>query len=316
MNSSATGKIESILNEANKVILGKNEEIKIILATWIVGGHVLLEDLPGTGKTMLAKALSQACHVKFTRAQFTPDLLPSDILGNTIYDQEKKKFYFRRGPLFTDFFLADEINRATPRTQSALLESMAENQITIENHTTKLSDNFFVVATQNPIEQQGTFPLPEAQLDRFMIKISLGFLSNELEIKMIKDQIHNNPLAKVIPVVEGGDLIQLRNQAKSIAIDPSVLEYIVNIAEASRNHPNLKHGISPRASLAFTKLAQGYSLVQNRNYVIPSDVFKLAKPVMCHRISLTEDALFDGHSPDKIIEEILHSVPSPKLDYK
>ncbi|MAZ50081.1 MAG: magnesium chelatase [Halobacteriovoraceae bacterium] len=307
------GKIKQLLSEINKVILDKNEEIEMIFAVWLMGGHVLLEDLPGTGKTVLAKCFSKACQVDFGRVQFTPDLLPNDIIGTTIYDQETRKFYFRKGPLFSDFFLADEINRATPRTQAALLESMAEKQITIENRTTELSPTFFVMATQNPLEQHGTFPLPEAQLDRFTIKLSLGFLSQQREIEMIKSQLVHSPLNDLAPVLTQTEVVQLHKLASKVKADQAILEYVVQIADATRNHPKLKHGISPRASLAYTKLAQSYALIKGRDHVIPADIFHLAKPVMSHRLILTEDALFDGEKTDHIVDEILKRVKAPKL---
>ena len=285
----------------------------MIFAVWLMGGHVLLEDLPGTGKTVLAKCFSKACQVDFGRVQFTPDLLPNDIIGTTIYDQETRKFYFRKGPLFSDFFLADEINRATPRTQAALLESMAEKQITIENRTTELSPTFFVMATQNPLEQHGTFPLPEAQLDRFTIKLSLGFLSQQREIEMIKSQLDRSPLNDLTPVLTQAEVVQLHKLASKVKVDQTILEYVVQIADATRKHPKLKHGISPRASLAYTKLAQSYALIKGRDHVIPADIFHLAKPVMSHRLILTEDALFDGEKTNHIVDEILKRVKAPRL---
>lgn len=307
------GKIRDVLAEVNKVILDKEEQIQIIFATWLMGGHALLEDLPGTGKTVLAKCFSKVCQVDFGRVQFTPDLLPSDIIGTTIYDQESKKFYFKKGPLFSNFFLADEINRATPRTQAALLESMAEKQITIENKTTKLPATFFVMATQNPLEQQGTFPLPEAQLDRFTIKISLGFLNERLEKQMIMDQIQKSPFENIKPIINGQELLELHKMVSKVRIDQDILDYIISIASLSRNHPSLKHGISPRASLAFTRLAQSFALVNGRDHIIPADVFHLAIPIMAHRVVLTEDALFEGESTENIIKQILKRVKAPKI---
>lgn len=306
-------KIPLVLKEINKVILDKEEEIEIIFATWLMGGHALLEDLPGTGKTVLAKCFAKVAHLDFGRVQFTPDLLPSDIIGTAIYDQESKKFFFKKGPLFSDFFLADEINRATPRTQAALLESMAEKQITVENRTTELSPAFFVLATQNPIEQHGTFPLPEAQLDRFTIRTSLGFLNPVREKAMILSQIEGNPLSEVKPIINIEELALLSRLTKKVKIDESILDYIIGIAELSRKHPQLKHGISPRATLAYTRLAQAYALVKGRSHVIPADIFHLAIPVMNHRIILTEDALFEGQSTQEIIKDILKKVRAPKL---
>lgn len=311
--SQLIGKIALALKEINQVILDKEDEIEIIFATWLMGGHSLLEDLPGTGKTVLAKCFAKVAQLDFGRVQFTPDLLPSDIIGTTIYDQESKKFYFKKGPLFSDFFLADEINRATPRTQAALLESMAEKQITVENRTTELSPAFFVMATQNPIEQHGTFPLPEAQLDRFTIRTSLGFLNPKREKDMIQSQIEGNPLSEVKPILSIDELVTLSKLTKKVKIDECILDYIISIAELSRSHSQLKHGISPRATLAYTRLAQAYALVKGRTNVIPADIFHLAEPVMNHRIILTEDALFEGQTAQEVIKDILKRVRAPKL---
>jgi MoxR-like ATPase len=306
-------KVKNVLKQVNSVILDKSEQIEIIMATWLMGGHVLLEDLPGTGKTVLAKCFSKSCDSNYGRVQFTPDLLPSDIIGITIYDQESKKFYFKKGPLFSSFFLADEINRATPRTQAALLEAMAEKQITIENRSTKLSESFFVMATQNPIEQHGTFPLPEAQLDRFTVRLSLGFLRPEFEKDMIKNQLNNNPLSSLKKILTEEDFLEIKKQVLTIKIDDEIIDYIIKIAEKTRKHPSIKHGVSPRATLAYTKLAQSYAFVLGRDHVLPADVYKLAEHVLNHRLILTEDALFEGIDSRELILEIIKSVRPPKI---
>lgn len=311
MNKDVTRALNQIVETISDVIIGKQEQIEMILAVWLMDGHVLLEDLPGTGKTILAKCFSKVCQVDFGRVQFTPDLLPSDILGTTIYDQETKKFFFRKGPLFSDFFLADEINRATPRTQSALLEAMAERQITVENRTGKLSETFFVMATQNPLETHGTFPLPEAQLDRFTVKMSLGFLKPEEESLMIKTQIKFHPIDDLKPVIKESDLIKIKALVKDIKVQDNVLEYLIELANKTRVHPNLKHGVSQRATLALTKLCQSYALVKGRDYVIPGDVYNLIGPCFAHRLILTEDAVFESLSTDDIIKDILKAVPAP-----
>ena len=313
MDKAIKVKIDQVLSEVNKVILGKEKQVETIFATWLMGGHVLLEDLPGTGKTVLAKCFAKVCTLDFGRIQFTPDLLPSDIIGTTIYNQETQKFYFRKGALFSDFFLADEINRATPRTQSALLESMGERQITVENRTTKLSDTFFVMATQNPIEQHGTFPLPEAQLDRFTIKLSLGFLTKNLELQMIESQLQHHPLEDLKPVLNQEEFLIIKKAVKEVNIDRSIIDYIIRIAEATRDHSQLKHGLSPRGTLAYSQLSQAYAIVQGRDHVIPADVFELSIPVMAHRVVLTEDAQFEGEDSEKILTEIVRSVRAPKV---
>lgn len=311
MNKDVSRALEQIVQSISDVIIGKQEQIEMILAVWLMDGHVLLEDLPGTGKTVLAKCFSKVCQVDFGRVQFTPDLLPSDILGTTIYDQETKKFFFRKGPIFSDFFLADEINRATPRTQAALLEAMAERQITVENRTGKLSETFFVLATQNPLETHGTFPLPEAQLDRFTVKMSLGFLKHEEESEMIKAQLKAHPLEKLKPVISEKDLIKIKHLVQDVKIKDNVLDYLIQLANKTREHPNLKHGVSQRATLALTKLCQAYAMVQGRDYVIPGDVYRLIGPCFAHRLILTEDAIFEAKTAEEIVQSILKTIAAP-----
>ena len=310
-NKSAYQALQKITHSISTVIIDKTEQIEMILSAWLMDGHVLLEDLPGTGKTVLAKCFSKVCDVDFGRVQFTPDLLPSDILGTTIYDQESKKFFFRKGPLFSSFFLADEINRATPRTQSALLEAMGERQITVENRTTKLSETFFVLATQNPIETHGTFPLPEAQLDRFTLKLSLGFLKKEFEALMIKQQIKGHPIEKLSSVIKQEDFINIKKLVSEVKINDKVLSYLLDLAELTRNNSKLKHGVSQRATIALTKLSQAFALVKGRDFVIPSDIHQLFIPTFEHRLILTEDALFEGESKHLVLKDILRSVRAP-----
>lgn len=305
--------IQNLLKNIQSVILDKDDKIKQIFATWIMGGHVLLEDVPGTGKTVLSKCFAKSCDVKLGRVQFTPDLLPNDILGTTILDQESRKFSFRKGPIFSTFFLADEINRATPRTQSALLEAMAERQITIENMTTKLPETFFVMATQNPLESHGTFPLPEAQLDRFTIRISLGMMSPSSELNMVKSQLHHHPLSELKQVITENELIEIKEHVKNVKIDDEIIIYIIKLINLTRNHELVEHGASPRASIALSKLSQAYALLSGRDHVIPTDVYDLADAVLNHRIILTEDALFEGIQTRELIQNLLKQVPAPKI---
>lgn len=310
---SYTEKIHTLLDQINDIVLEKNDKVKVIFATWLMGGHVLLEDIPGTGKTILAKCFASSCDLKLGRVQFTPDLLPSDILGNTIYESESKKFLFRKGAIFSHFFLADEINRATPRTQSALLEAMAEKQITVENKTTKLPEVFFVMATQNPIESHGTFPLPEAQLDRFTIRTNLGFLSLSGEAKMIQNHLQNQKVEQLKPILNEEELMAIKNEISKVSIDNSLIEYIVKIITATRSHSTIQHGASARASLALTQLSQAYAYLSGRGYVIPSDIYDLVIPVLNHRVILTEEAEFEDLNVEDVLKEILKKTPAPKI---
>lgn len=303
--------ISSLVENISQVIHGKDDQIKLIIATWIAGGHVLIEDVPGTGKTLLAKALSKSTSLDFSRAQFTPDLLPSDLTGTTIFDQEANKFKFLKGPLHTTLLLADEINRATPRTQSALLEAMAEGQISVDNRSYKLDELFFVIATQNPIEQQGTFPLPEAQLDRFSIKLSLGYPNIENELKMAKLRKESDPLQSIKPVIGLKEIKYVKEASKKILIKDSIYEYTLNIVNQTRNNPALSLGASPRATLILLKLGQVVSLMLGLDHVRPSVIHELAPYVLGHRVLLTAEARYQGMSSTDIISNILSNVKTP-----
>lgn len=276
--------IDALIDNISTVVLGKEKQIKLVLSCWISGGHILFEDFPGTGKTMLARAVSLSAESEFKRVQFTPDLLPSDILGASIYNQHTNTFQFYKGPIFTTIFLADEINRATPRTQSALLEGMAENQVSIEGETRKLSPLFFVMAIQNPVEQYGTFPLPEAQLDRFMMKVSMGYPGEENEIDMVKNQLQTHPIETLKTVVDPKKILRLRRIAPQIRADDSIYSYILKLVLKTRHCKDLQVGASPRATIALTRCAQAMALIDGRNYVKPNDVYTLATFVLGHRI--------------------------------
>jgi MoxR-like ATPase len=303
--------MSALINGASKVIIGKEEQIKYIFATWLAGGHALLEDVPGTGKTILAKTLSKLVKVPMGRIQFTPDLLPGDITGTSLYDQENHQFKFEKGPLFNTFILADEINRATPRTQSALLEAMGEGQITCDRVTYPLDPLFFVLATQNPIEQHGTFPLPEAQLDRFSIKISLGFLNSKDELIMAKDRINGNPLDQVKPLIDGVTFQKIRDSLKQITIHDKVYEYAVNIVEKTRQAKDIENGCSPRATLTLLQVARALSLIEGDSFVRPEQIFKIAPYVLMHRLTLTSEARFKGATTEGFLEGLLKTIPPP-----
>lgn len=307
-------KAAAIKANIEQVMVGKSEVIDKILTALIAGGHVLLEDVPGTGKTVMAKTLAKSIDAEFSRIQFTPDLLPSDITGLNYYNQKEGKFIFRKGPIFCNILLADEINRATPRTQSSLLECMEEKQITVDGETRMLEPPFFVIATQNPVETAGTFPLPEAQLDRFLMQISMGLPKKEEELQIIHRFIRNNPLAEVVPVVKKEDLLELQRAYKEVYIHPVLLDYMVQIVEETRVLKAAALGVSPRGTLAFLKAVQAYALIQGREYVIPEDIHRLAVPVLAHRIILQGGMVSGGSAAT--VKQILSVVPVPTEEWK
>jgi MoxR-like ATPase len=303
--------VQRVINNVEKVIVGKAESVAFSLIAVICNGHVLIEDVPGVGKTVLTKAIARSIGCSFKRIQFTPDLLPSDVTGVSIYNQKTGNFEFRAGPIMSQIVLADEINRATPKTQSALLEAMEETQITIDGVTYRLPEPFMVMATQNPIEYEGTFPLPEAQLDRFMMNIKLGYPKVSDEMNILDTHQFHHPLDDLEQIMVAEELVMIQKQIRSIHVDPSIREYIVAIANATRNHNNIYLGSSPRGSLALYRASQAFAAIRGRGYVIPDDVKLLAKPTLGHRIIVTPAARVRAITSTTVLEEILQSVPVP-----
>jgi len=302
---------EKILDNIGKVIVGKREVIKLVLVALLTEGHLFIEDVPGIGKTMLAKATASSLGCVFKRIQFTPDLLPSDVTGIYYFNQKSSEFEFRPGPIVANIVLADEINRATPRTQSCLLEAMQERQVTVDIKTIPLPRPFMVIATQNPVELEGTFPLPEAQLDRFLLKLKIGYPNEGEEGTILQRFQEANPLDNLKAVVEAAELLELQKLARKVHVSESVRNYIVNITQATRNHGGIKLGASPRASLSLYLAAQSLAAIQGRNYVIPDDVKQLASPVLAHRLIVKAETGLRGQSAESIVAEILSSVPVP-----
>ena len=303
--------IDSILANVEKVIVGKREVIKLMIAGLLSRGHILIEDIPGMGKTMLVRALAKSINADFKRIQFTPDLLPSDITGVSIYNQQTAHFEFRPGPIFANIVLADEINRTTPRTQSGLLESMQEYSVTVDGKTHKLPDPFFVIATQNPIEFYGTYPLPEAQLDRFIMRFSMGYISEEAEVQLLENRLFKDPIDDLKPMITLLDILGLMAAVNSVDVNRDILIYIVKIIEATRNHPDIKLGSSPRGSLSLMHLAKSYAILNNRDYVTPSDVKTVAESSLNHRIILNASSLVKGIKAQEVIKEIVDKIPVP-----
>ena len=308
---SATTIAREIVDNVSKVIVGKQPVIERALAAVIAKGHILIEDVPGVGKTMLAKSISSSIGCSFKRIQFTPDLLPSDIVGVSIYNQSTREFQFRPGPVMAQIVLVDEINRATPKTQSALLEAMEELQVSVDGVTRPLEQPFIVMATQNPIEYEGTFPLPEAQLDRFLMRISLGYPSFMDELSVIKQQEKTHPIDELEAVASPEDVIKLQKAAQNIYVDTAVREYIVGLIEATRNHEDVSLGASPRASLGMFRAVRGMAILRDRDYAIPDDVKELAYAVLAHRLILSPAARMRGLHTGQVIDGLLESVAVP-----
>ena len=307
----AHAKLDRLKQNLATVIEGKTHCIDILTIALLAGGSVLMEDVPGVGKTTLAKALARSVDLSFHRIQFTPDLLPADILGSSIYNPNDGTFSFRKGPIFCHVLLADEINRASPRTQSALLEAMSESQATIEGERHVLAEPFIVLATQNPVEFHGTYPLPEAQLDRFLVLLNLGYPDNETEVRILYSHQETDPLENLQPVLEGAELVALQHEVRHIRVEPTVARYIVQIVHETRREPRLKLGVSPRGSLMLFRAAQASAFAKGRNYVLPDDVQELASYVLAHRVILTSQAKYGGTAKSDVIADVLRRVSVP-----
>ena len=301
--------VDTLIENIEHVIVGKRSTIEFILVALLCEGHVLLEDVPGSGKTMLARSVAASLGISFKRIQCTPDLLPNDVTGVSIFNQKSGEFEFKPGPIFVNILLADEINRATPRTQSALLEAMQEQQVTVDGATRDLPRPFLVLATQNPIEYEGTFPLPEAQLDRFLMRLSLGYPSRADERQILVNLRREHPITKLSKVVDGHELLPLQKRIWDVNVDTTLQDYIVALAEATRVHPDLALGVSPRGSLALLKTAQALAAIRGRDYVIPDDIKALVPLTLSHRLILNPEAQLRGRTAHTILEDILGKTP-------
>ncbi|AEH23980.1 AAA family ATPase [Pyrococcus yayanosii] len=307
---------QAVLKEVKRAIVGKDNVLRLILAAILADGHILIEDLPGLAKTLMAKSFARALGLEFKRVQFTPDLLPSDILGVSVFNQKTLEFEFRKGPVFTNLLLADEINRAPPKTQSALLEAMQERQVTIEGRTYELPRPFIVIATQNPIEQEGTYPLPEAQLDRFLVRLRVGYPTKDEEKEILRRRIERErEEVEIRPILTAKDVVEMQKAIEDVYVSDPVLEYITSLVWATREDKReIEVGASPRGSLALLKLSRAYAILDGRDYVIPDDVKAVAVPALSHRIILKRELWYTRVSQESIIEKLLEKVPVPKFE--
>lgn len=309
----ANSEVEKLINNMSSVIIGKNKVLELVTVALLSGGHVLLEDVPGVGKTTLANTLARSIDCGFTRIQFTPDTLPSDITGMSIYNMGTNKFEFIKGLIMNNIILADEINRTSPKTQAALLEAMEEMQITVEGNTMKLPDPFFVIATKNPVEYVGTYNLPEAQLDRFMFQLTIGYPDTEEEKEIVSNNIKGITAAKVVAAVDSNVIMQLKEEVKRVQVHSEIVNYIVQIINKTRNGNEIALGASPRATLSLVKACQGYAYIRGRDYVIPDDVKYLVQHTLGHRIILSNEAKMNGYSKKDVLIKIINSVNVPVL---
>ena len=303
--------MQALVDNVEKVIIGKRSPVELGVIALIAGGHALIEDVPGVGKTLLARSIARSTGSKFKRLQFTPDLLPSDVTGVSVYNQKTNEFEFRPGPIMAQIVLADEVNRATPKTQSALLEAMEEGQVTVDGVTYELPHPFMVLATQNPIEYEGTFPLPEAQLDRFFLRISLGYPDPDHEVAVMNSHLTSEPIKELEPIAAPEDIVGLQQAVRGVYIDDLVKQYIVALSNATRDHVDIALGVSPRASLALMRGSQARALMDGRDYVVPDDVKSIAVPVMSHRLILTPAARMREATGDTLVAEVLDATPVP-----
>ncbi|WP_258083450.1 AAA family ATPase [Thermococcus thermotolerans] len=311
-----SSKGNAVLEEVKKAIVGKDEVLKLILTTILADGHILLEDLPGLAKTLMVKSFATALGVRFKRVQFTPDLLPSDILGVSVFNQKTLEFEFKKGPIFTNILLADEINRAPPKTQSALLEAMQERQVTVEGSTYELERPFIVIATQNPIEQEGTYPLPEAQLDRFLVRLRVGYPSRREEIEILRRRMaRKKEEVDITPILTPEEVVEMQRTIEDVYVSDAILEYITDVVLATReDKKEIEVGASPRGSLALLKLSRAYAALEGRDYVIPDDVKAVAVPALSHRLILKRELWYTKVSQESIMEKLLERVPVPKFE--
>lgn len=306
-------KVKDIINNIEEIIVGKRETIELVVVTLLAGGHLLLEDVPGVGKTTLAKALAQTIHCGFTRIQFTPDTLPSDVTGLSVYNMQTGQFQYSKGAIMNNIILADEINRTSPKTQASLLEAMEEKQVTVDGVTYPLMQPFMVIATQNPVDFLGTYNLPEAQLDRFMMKLSIGYPDFSDERSMVENFLSHKLTSKLNPVIDGEIIIQMQKEVEEVKVDSDLIQFVVKIVQETRKDNHIYLGASPRATLALLRAAQAEAYLRGRNYCIPDDIIKMVLPVISHRIILSPETKLTHQSPEKIMKGILAKIPVPVL---